>query len=110
MHAYVKNLARVVRAARTNATISQHTLAELVDCDDRTILNIERGRGNPQFLTLCAIFRCLNIPSSQVFETDDSDLSLEKQKLMLMIKNCSDEDAAALLPVMEPLLAAIRRD
>ena len=49
MHDYVKNLAKVVRAAREEAHLSQAALAEQIGCDERTILNIENDRGNPKF-------------------------------------------------------------
>ena len=50
MHDYVKNLAKVVRAAREEAHLSQAALAEQIGCDERTILNIENDRGNPKFI------------------------------------------------------------
>ena len=40
MHDYVKNLAKVVRAAREEAHLSQAALAEQIGCDERTIINI----------------------------------------------------------------------
>ena len=49
MHDYVKNLAKVVRAAREEAHLSQAALAEQIGCDERTILNIENDRGNPKY-------------------------------------------------------------
>lgn len=55
MHDYVKNLAKVVRAAREEAHLSQAALAEQIGCDERTILNIENNRGNPKFEVLCQI-------------------------------------------------------
>ena len=47
MHDYVKNLAKVVRAAREEAHLSQAALAKQIGCDERTILNIENDRGIP---------------------------------------------------------------
>ena len=44
MHDYVKNLAKVVRAAREEAHLSQAALAEQIGCDERTIPNIENDR------------------------------------------------------------------
>ena len=43
MHDYVKNLAKVVRAAREEAHLSQAALAEQIGCDERTILNMTVG-------------------------------------------------------------------
>ena len=62
MHDYVKNLAKVVRAAREEAHLSQAALAEQIGCDERTILNIENDRGNPKFEVLCQIIVYLRIP------------------------------------------------
>ena len=64
MHDYVKNLAKVVRAAREEAHLSQAALAEQIGCDERTILNIENDRGNPKFEVLCQIIAYLHIPAA----------------------------------------------
>ena len=42
-----QNLANAVREARTELGLSQEKLAEILNLDQRTILNIEAGRGNP---------------------------------------------------------------
>jgi len=44
-----QNLANAVREARTELGLSQEKLAEILNLDQRTILNIEAGRGNPKF-------------------------------------------------------------
>ena len=43
-----QNLAAAVRDARTGLGLSQEKLAEILNIDSRTILNIEAGRGNPK--------------------------------------------------------------
>ena len=70
MHDYVKNLAKVVRAAREEAHLSQAALAEQIGCDERTILNIENDRGNPKFEVLCQIIAYLHIPADRIFHPD----------------------------------------
>ena len=70
MHDYVKNLAKVVRAAREEARLSQAALAEQIGCDERTILNIENDRGNPKFDVLCQIIAYLLIPAGLIFRPD----------------------------------------
>lgn len=42
-----QNLAAAVRDAQTGLGLSQEKLAEILNIDSRTILNIEAGRGNP---------------------------------------------------------------
>lgn len=49
MHDYKKALAKAVKDARTKQGLSQERLAEILNLDSRTILNIEAGRGNPKF-------------------------------------------------------------
>ena len=67
MHDYVKNLAKVIRAAREEAHLSQAALAEQISCVVRTILNIEHDRGNPKFEVLCQIIAYLHIPGRPYF-------------------------------------------
>ena len=47
MHDIKQILAIAVREARTELGLSQEKLAETLNMDTRTILNIEAGRGNP---------------------------------------------------------------
>ena len=81
MHDYVKNLAKVVRAAREEAHLSQAALAEQIGCDERTILNIENDRGNPKFEVLCQIIAYLHIPADRIFHSDTATDGVKKQKL-----------------------------
>ena len=47
-----QNLANAVREYRTELGLSQEKLAEILNLDQRTILNIEAERGNPKFEVL----------------------------------------------------------
>jgi len=51
-----QNLTSAVREARTELGLSQERLAELLNIDSRTILNIEAGRGSPKFQKLYPLF------------------------------------------------------
>ena len=99
MHDYVKNLAKVVRAAREEAHLSQAALAEQIGCDERTILNIE----------LCQIIAYLHIPADRIFHPDTATDGLKKQKLLLMLQECDEQEAAEILPAIEYLLALIHK-
>lgn len=55
MHDYKKALAKAIKYARTKQGLSQERLAEILNLDSRTILNIEAGRGNPKFEILVAL-------------------------------------------------------
>ncbi len=104
-----KNLAKVVRAAREEAHLSQAALAEQIGCDERTILNIENDRGNPKFEVLCQIIAYLHIPADQIFHPATATDGLKKQKLLLMLQECDEQEAAEILPAIEYLLALIHK-
>ena len=60
-------LAIAVREARTELGLSQEKLAETLNLDTRTILNIEAGRGNPKFEKLPPLITYLKIPANKIF-------------------------------------------
>ena len=88
MHDYVKNLAKVVRAAREEAHLSQAALAEQIGCDERTIPNIENDRGNPKFEVLCQIIAYLHIPADRIFHPDTATEKISRQTPL----PCIDQD------------------
>lgn len=59
---YIKpNLAIAVREARTELGPSQEKLAEILNLDQRTILNIGAWRGNPKFEKLYPLITYLKV-------------------------------------------------
>lgn len=67
MHDYKKALAKAVKDARTKQGLSQERLAEILNLDSRTILNIETGRGNPKFEILVALITYIKIQPTIFF-------------------------------------------
>ena len=63
-------LADIVKVTRNDLGFSQSQVAERIDSDQRTVLNIENGRGNPKFKTLVSLFRVLKIDSRTVFNPE----------------------------------------
>ena len=78
-------------------------------CDERTILNIENDRGNPKFEVLCQIIAYLHIPADRIFHPDTATDGVKKQKLLLMLQECDEQEAAEILPAIEYLLALIHK-
>lgn len=91
-----------------NQHLSQAALAEQIGCDERTILNIENDRGNPKFEVLCQIIAYLHIPADQIFHPATATDGLKK-KLLLMLQECDEQEAAEILPAIEYLLALIHK-
>ena len=61
MHDIKQILAIAVREARTELGLSQEKLAETLNMDTRTILNIEAGRGNPKYDKLYPLITYLTV-------------------------------------------------
>lgn len=109
MHDIKQILANAVREARTELGLSQEKLAEILNLDQRTILNIEAGRGNPKFEKLYPLITYLKIPAEKIFYPETTSPSPSLQKILTELNGCSEEEAADLLPMMRYLLALIRK-
>ena len=104
-----QNLAAAVRDARTELGLSQERLAEILNIDSRTILNIEAGRGNPKFEVLYPIITYLKIPTDKIFYPSNKNKHPDLQKLTMELSNCNDKEAKELLPAIRYLLNLMRK-
>ena len=103
-----QNLANAVREARTELGLSQEKLAEILNLDQRTILNIEAGRGNPKFEKLYPLITYLKIPADRIFYPY-KDISPSLQKLLTLLNDCTEQEAHDLLPMVRYLLDLMRK-
>ena len=104
-----QNLAAAVREARTELGLSQEKLAEILNIDSRTILNIEAGRGNPKFEKLYPLITYLKIPAGKIFDPDYANDSPNLQRLLSLQKGCSEQEAADLIPMVRYMLDLLRK-
>ena len=101
-------LAEIVKVTRNNQGLSQSRVAELIDSDQRTVLNIENGRGNPKFDTLVPLFQVLKIDSRFVFNPELEPDNPVVHRLVSLAGTCTEQEATALIPVVEAVLRALR--
>ena len=104
-----QNLAAAVRDARTELRLSQEKLAEILNIDSRTILNIEAGRGNPKFEKLYLLVTYLKIPAEKIFYPENVSNRPNLQKLTMELSGCSEDEAQELLPAIRYLLNLMRK-
>ncbi|MDE7477577.1 MAG: helix-turn-helix domain-containing protein [Lachnospiraceae bacterium] len=81
-----QNLASTVRETHTELDLSQEKLAELLNIDSHTILNIQAGRGNPYFEKLYPLIAYLKIPAGKIMDSNYEDESPNLQKLLSLQK------------------------
>ena len=108
MHIFSKNLGDTVRKAREEAHMSQTELAEKLNLDVRTIINIENYRGNPKLEVLFPLIRELKILPEQIFFPEKEKPSDIRDHALLELSDCNEMELKALIPVIRSFKEAIR--
>lgn len=110
MNCYSRALGDVLKTARYKQDLTQSELADLVNADTRTILNIENYRGNPKLEVLYPLVRALNIDPWDIFYPEAPQDAPSRDRLICSLRDCSEEEAAALLPILHIVRQALHRN
>ena len=108
MHNYSRPLGDAVKRARGKLDLTQNEVADLADVDVRTVLNIENYKGNPKMEVLYPLVRALKIDAREIFNPEIRRESPALRQLRVLIEECSEEEAAAIIPVFQSVLTALR--
>lgn len=108
MHNYSRPLGDAVKRARGKLDLTQSEVADLADIDVRTVLNIENYKGNPKMEVLYPLIRALKIDAREIFNPEIRRESPALRQLRVLIEECSEEEAAAIIPVFQSVLTALR--
>ena len=108
MHDYSRPLGDAVKRARGKLDLTQNEVADLADVDVRTVLNIENYKGNPKMEVLYPLVRALKIDAREIFNPEIRRETPALRQLRVMIEECSEEEAAAIIPVFQSVLTALR--
>lgn len=108
MPEYSRPLGDAVKRARGKSGLTQNEVADAADIDVRTVLNIENYKGNPKMEVLFPLVRALKIDAKEIFYPEMQRESPSLRQLRLMIEECSEEEAAAIIPVFQAVLTALR--
>ena len=108
MHEYSRPLGDAVKRARGKSGLTQNEVADMADVDVRTVLNIENYKGNPQMEVLYPLVRALKIDAREIFNPEIRRETPALRQLRVMIEECSEEEAAAIIPVFQSVLTALR--
>ena len=108
MPEYARILGDVVKVAREKAGLTQAEVAASIDRDARTVLNIENYKGNPKLEVLYPLIRTLKIDAREIFNPEMKLDSSALRELRMLVEDCSEEDAAAIIPVFKAALKMAR--
>ena len=88
--------------------LTQNEVADMADVDVRTVLNIENYKGNPKMEVLYPLVRALKIDAREIFNPEIRRETPALRQLRVMIEEFSEEEAAAIIPVFQSVLTALR--
>ena len=108
MQEFSRPLGDTVKRARGELDLTQAQVASKIGKDTRTILNIENYKGNPKMEVLYPLVRVLKIDSREIFHPEMQRESPAIRQLRFLIEDCSEQEAAALIPVVQSFMSAIR--
>ena len=108
MSEYARPLGDAVKRARGKENLTQHEVASAANIDVRTVLNIENYKGNPKMEVLYPLIRVLKIDAREIFNPEMQRESPALRKLRLLVEDCSEEEAAAMIPVFNSILTVLR--
>lgn len=101
-------LGDVVKRARGRFNLTQMEIANSIHVDSRTVLNIENYKGNPKLEVLYLLVRILRIDANEIFYPEINRNSPGLRQLRLMIEDCSESEAEALIPIFKSVLSVLR--
>lgn len=108
MPEYSRPLGDAVKRARGKLGLTQSEVADAANIDVHTVLNIENYKGNPKLEVLYPLVRVLKIDSREIFNPEISREMPALRQLRLLIEECSEDEAAAIIPVFQSVLTALR--
>lgn len=107
---FSRPLGDAVKRARERSGLTQVELANALDIDSRTILNIENYKGNPKMQILYPLLRLLKIDSREVFNPEMQLESPELRKLRMLIDSCTEDEAASIYSVVQAAINMLRNN
>lgn len=110
MQEFSRPLGDAVKRARGELNLTQAQVASKIDKDARTVMNIENYKGNPKMEVMYPLIRALLIDPREIFNPEIGRKSPSIRRLRFLVENCSEQEAATLIPVIEAVLAALRAD
>lgn len=109
MFEFSRSLGNAVRNARTQLGLTQKKVANEVNIDERTIINIETEKGNPKMVVLYPLLRFLKIDPRKIFYPELKRESPTRRQLRILLEECDEDEAEAILSVVQSVLNLMRK-
>ena len=104
MHKHQRILGDLVKAERLKRGMTQEQLAIAIHSNKRTIIDIEKYRGNPKLDTLIELLTYLNIDPYIIFFQNSPGHSEALSHLEQQLHDCSEEQIDLLVPICRMII------
>lgn len=108
MPEYSRPLGNAVKQARSRLKLTQNEVANAINVDSRTILNIENHKGNPKMEVLYPLIRTLKIDAREIFTPEILRDSPSLRQLRILVEDCDEMEAAVIIPAVRAILEVLR--
>ena len=105
---FTQPLADAVKKARIQLGLTQKEVADRINIDVRTVLNIENYKGNPKIEVLFPLIRTLKINPEVIFYPELEQDRPAANHLRLIASDCNEEEATIIASAAESILSAMR--
>ncbi len=101
---HTQEFGKIVRNRRIELGLTQNQVAEQIDVDVRTVLNIENHKGNPKMEVLFPLIRALKIDANSIFYPELSENQSSTFQFQVLLSQCSEHELQALLAVCQTVI------
>ena len=108
MNDFSRPLGDAVKKARTELGLTQARVADQINIDARTVMNIENYNANPKMEVLYPLVRTLKVDPWDIFYPELQNRNAAFRQLQILLKDCSDEEIESLLPICRATLSVLR--
>jgi len=105
---YTHEFGDAIRNGRLKLGLTQNQIAEQIDVDVRTILNIENYKGNPKMEILFPLIRALNLDANVIFYPEMTQQQDRFLPFQMLLSDCDDQELNALFSICQTVLKALR--
>lgn len=100
-------LGDAVRQARNDKQLTQRKLANLIDRDVRTIINIENYNANPKMEVMYPLIRELSMDPTKIFYPENETGGEAYRKMHILLSECNENDIEMLYAICKAVLSVL---
>lgn len=110
MYDFSRPMGDTIKKARNELGLTQAKVADHIDIDSRTVMNIENYNANPKMTVLFPLVRELRVDPWLIFYPELQNNNPAFRQLQLLLKECSNAEIEALIPICQAALTVLKSE